>query len=181
MTARRVEIHPSPGPHNSLWYWARVVGFWKTARNYVLMDLARVTPSLRMKSWLYRRMGARVGRHVSVGLEATFDVFYPELITIEDDVIVGYATTILCHEFTHDDYRLGPVVVRKGATIGANCTILPGVTIGRGATVSAMSLVNRDVPDGAFYGGVPARALQRRATAADAEAPEASPRGQPKL
>lgn len=161
MTDRDVTVHGSPGPRSSLWYWASIVGFWKTVRNYVLMALARVTPSFRVKNWLYRRMGADVSRYAAVGLEATLDIFYPEKITLEDDVIVGYSTTILCHEFTRDDYRLGPVTVEEGATVGANCTILPGVTVGRGATVSAHSLVNRDVPPGAFHGGVPARSLDR--------------------
>lgn len=162
MGDRRLETTPSPGPANSLWYWRREVGFWKTARNYVLMALARVTPWFRLKNWLYRRMGMTVGQRVSVGLEATMDVFFPELITIHDDVIVGYNTTVLCHEFLNEAYRTGPVVFGEGVTVGANCTVLPGVTIGAGATVSAMSLVNRDVPPGAFYGGVPARPLERR-------------------
>lgn len=158
---RDVTLHPSLDDRNALWHWWRVVGFWKTVRNYVLMTLARASPSLRLKSWLYRRMGATVGRHVSVGLDVTLDIFFPELITLEDDIIVGYDTVILCHEFTHDDYRTGPVRIARGATVGARCTILPGVTIGEGATVSAMSLVNRDVPAGEFWGGVPARPLAR--------------------
>lgn len=170
MTDRDVEAHGSPGPRNSLWYWSGIFGFWSTTINYVLMVLARITPSFRVKNWLYRRMGADVAATASVGLEATFDIFCPERITLEEDVIVGYSTTLLCHEFTRDEYQLGDVTVEEGATIGANCTVLPGVTVGEGATVSAHSLVNRDVPPGAFYGGVPARPLDR------GEGPEEGPR-----
>jgi len=127
--------------------------------NYVLMALARLSPSLQVKNWLYRRMGIDVGDHVSVGLEATMDVFFPELISIGADSIVGFDSVILCHEFLADEYRTGPVEIGEGVSIGANVTILPGVEIGDGATVSAHSLVNCDVPAGAFYGGVPARPL----------------------
>ncbi len=126
------------------------------------MALARVSPSLRFKNWLYRRMGITVGNHASIGLEATMDIFFPELITIGSDAIVGYDSTVLCHEFLADEYRTGPVEIGKRASIGANVTILPGVTIGEEATVSAHSLVNRDVPPGAFYGGVPARDLEEQ-------------------
>ncbi len=157
---RDVTWRESPGPHNSLWYWVKIVGFWKTVKNYLLMSLARISPSLRLKHWLYRGMGVTVGSHVSVGLEATFDIFYPEHITLGDDTIVGYSTTILCHEFTREGYGVGPVVVGEDVTIGANCTILPGVTIGEGATVSAHSLVNKDIPPGETWGGVPARRIK---------------------
>jgi acetyltransferase-like isoleucine patch superfamily enzyme len=58
-----------------------------------------------------------------------------------------------------NEWRRGPVVIGNNVTIGANCTILPGVVIGDGAVVSAMSLVNRDVPPGARVGGVPIRPL----------------------
>jgi acetyltransferase-like isoleucine patch superfamily enzyme len=121
------------------------------------MRLARGSPSLRVKNWLYRRMGIRIGAHVSVGLEVTVDIFFPELIEVGDDSIIGFATTILCHEFLADEWRTAPVRIGRRVTIGANCTILPGVTIADGSVVSAHSLVNRDVSG--FVGGVPARPL----------------------
>lgn len=162
---RRVDTHPSAGPRNSLWYWTRAVSPWRVARNYAFVRLARGSPSLRLKNALYRAMGMKVGEHVSVGLEVTPDVFFPELIELDDDCIIGYNTTILCHEFLHDAYRTGRVRIGKRATIGANCTILPGVEVADDAVVSAHSLVNRDVSG--FVGGVPARPLRGKDEAAD--------------
>ena len=120
----------------------------------------RYCPSLKLKNVLYRAIGMKVGRKVSAGLCATFDVFFPELITLEDGALIGYNAVILCHEFLPDRWRTGPVRVGAGALIAANCTVLAGVEIGDGAIVSAMSLVNRDVPPGAMVGGVPARILR---------------------
>lgn len=157
---RQLTTKPSPGKFNSLWYWNRILNPLRVSWNYLLMAAARICPSLRLKRVLYRLMGVHIGRHVSVGLEATFDIFYPHLIEIGDDTIIGYNTTILCHEFLADEYRTGPVRIGRRVTIGANTTILPGVTIADGTVVSAGSLVNRDV-DG-FVGGVPARPLTRR-------------------
>jgi len=117
---------------------------------------------LRLKNWLYRRMGMKVGSHVSVGLEATMDIFFPELITIEDEAIIGYGTTVLAHEYMEREYRTGPVVIGRGAVVGARSLILPGVTVAPGTVVSAMSLVNSDVEG--FVGGVPAKPLKPRET-----------------
>lgn len=168
----RCAERPSRGPRASLWYWRQDVGFLRVAYHYVVMVLARVSPSLRVKNWLYRRMGARVSPFACVGLEVTFDIFYPHLITVEEDAIIGFNSTVLCHEYTHRWYRTGPVVVKRGATVGANCTFLPGVVVGEGAIVSAMSLINSDVPPGEVWGGVPARRLRRAHERTDAGAPE---------
>jgi len=123
------------------------------------MRLARISPSLSLKLWLYRMMGIRVGSNVSIALEVTMDVFFPQLIEIGDNTIIGYNTTILCHEFLIKEYVTGPVVIGRDVMVGANTTILPGVTIADGSVVSAHSLVNSDIEG--FVGGVPARSLDR--------------------
>lgn len=117
-------------------------------------------PVLAVKSWLYRFLGMQVGHHVSVGLMVMIDIFFPQDIRLGDNCIIGYNSVVLCHEFMRYEWRRGPVVIGRDVTIGANCTILPGVVIGDGATVSAMSLVNRDVPPGALVGGVPIQMIR---------------------
>lgn len=103
----------------------------------------------------------KIGRDVAVGLHAMFDVFFPELITLEDGCILGYNSTILSHEFLRESYRTGPTKICRGAVIGANSTVLAGVVVGENAVVSAMSLVNRDVERNSIVGGVPCSKLQR--------------------
>jgi len=130
-------------------------------RNYVVIVLARISPSLRLKNWLLSLLGVTVGTGVAWGLESTPDVFWPERITVGDDVIVGYDVTLLCHEFLQDEYRLGDVVLEDRAMVGAGATVLPGVTIGEGAQVAANSLVAEDVPPNTTVAGVPAAVVSR--------------------
>jgi acetyltransferase-like isoleucine patch superfamily enzyme len=157
----RLTSRPTPGPHNSLWYFPHLTGgYARVARNAAVIQLARYIPGLRAKQRLYRLLGTRIGAHSAVGLMVMVDIFFPQDITLGEDCIIGYNSTILCHEFLRQEWRRGPVWVGADVTVGANTTILPGVVIGEGATVSAMSLVNRDVPAGAFVGGVPVRRLR---------------------
>ena len=156
---RRLESYKSLGVQNSLWYWSKIKSPLRVTFNYLIMKLCRIIPSLRLKNALYRLMGVKVGEHVSVGLEATFDIFFPELIEIGDNTIIGYNTTILAHEFLIDEYRTGRVKIGKDVVIGANCSILPGVNIADNTVVSACSLVNRDAEG--FVGGVPTKNLRK--------------------
>ncbi|MFB6084674.1 MAG: DapH/DapD/GlmU-related protein [Halorientalis sp.] len=148
--------HAVEGRRNSLQHWLEARSFVRVCLNYVVIVLARITPSLRLKSWLLRRIGVTVGEGVSWGLESTPDVFWPELITVEDHAIIGYDATLLCHEFLQDEYRTGEVVVGERAMIGAGAIVLPGVEIGAGAQVAANSLVAEDVPPETTVAGVPA-------------------------
>ncbi len=152
----RVRVHRTPGRPNSLAHWTSARNPLRVAINYLVVWLVRISPSLWLKRWLLRRLGATVGEGVSWGLEATPDVFWPELITIEAHAIVGYDATILCHEFLQDEYRTGEVVIGERAMIGAGAIVLPGVEIGADASVAANSLVTRDVPPGETVAGVPA-------------------------
>ena len=163
----RLTRYPTPGRRNSLRGWTDAKPVWRVVVNYLLVWVARIAPSLRLRSLVLRRLGATVGDGVSWGLEATPDVFWPELITLGDDVIVGYDSVLLCHEFLQDEYRTGEIVVGDRAMIGAKAVVLPGVRIGADAEVAANSLVTRDVPPGATVAGVPARPMGSGETGRD--------------
>lgn len=156
----RLQISPSLGPENALSYWWKTVHPLRVIWNFFFIYLAKYSPSLALKRQLLRRTGMRVGRAVSVGLAVVFDVFYPEEIEIGDNSIIGYNSVVLAHEFMVEEWRKGPVRIGRNVSIGANVTILPGVVIGDGATISAMSLVNKDIPAGEFWGGIPVRPLK---------------------
>lgn len=158
----RLKSRPSPGPHSALWYWPRVTGgYLRVGWNAALIQLARYLPHMPTKNALYRLLGMRVGAHAAIGVMVMFDIFFPEDVTLGEDCVVGYNSVVLCHEFTRHEWRRGPVWIGRDVTIGANSMILPGVVIGDGAVISAMSLVNKDVPPGAFVGGAPLRMLRR--------------------
>ncbi|MFZ5647868.1 MAG: acyltransferase [Bacillota bacterium] len=163
---RQLKSFPAPPGKNSLHIWNRAVHPARVTYNFIIITLCKYLPSLGLKRWLYRRTGMKVGKDVSFGLAAMVDIFFPELVTIGDNCVIGYNSTILCHEFLIHEYRTGEVVIGKEVMIGANATILPGVRIGDGAVVGAGALVNRDVPPGALVAGVPARVANRTKEAA---------------
>lgn len=155
----RLTIRKTPDTRNSLVLWYKTVSPLKVLRNGGIIVLARHSPSLALKRVLFRLIGMTVERNVSLAWQVTPDLFFPELIHVAENTIIGYNTTILAHEYLTNEWRTGPVKIGANVTIGANSTLLPGVTIGDNATVSAMSLVNRDVPPGAKVGGVPIRLI----------------------
>ncbi|MFV8826525.1 acyltransferase [Alkalihalobacterium sp. APHAB7] len=145
---------------NSLWQIYKTVPFWKVAKSFVVIQVARYTPYIGLKNWMYRKfLKMKVGDQTAVALMVMMDVMFPEKISIGRNSIIGYNTTILAHEYLIKEYRLGDVIIGHEVMIGANSTILPGVTIGDGAIVSAGTLVHQDVPAGSFVGGNPMRVI----------------------
>ncbi|MFB6112332.1 MAG: DapH/DapD/GlmU-related protein [Halobacteriaceae archaeon] len=162
----RVTRHRTEGPFNALWQWPSIRHPLRVTLNYLVIVVIRIAPSVRLKNWLLRRLGASVGEGVALGLEATPDVFFPDRITLGANAIVGYDATILCHEFLQDEVRVGEVRVGERAMIGAGAIVLPGVEIGADAQVAANSLVVDDVPPGTTVAGVPAEPVERDGTGA---------------
>jgi acetyltransferase-like isoleucine patch superfamily enzyme len=156
----RLTAHATPGAGNSLGHWREARGILRVTVNFLVVWVVRYSPSLKLKRWLLRRLGANIGTGVAFALTATPDVFWPELVTVEDDAIVGYDATILCHEFLQDEYRTGEVVIGERAMVGADAMILPGVEIGADARVAANSMVTDDVPPGTTVAGVPATPVE---------------------
>jgi acetyltransferase-like isoleucine patch superfamily enzyme len=152
---RRTERFPVEGK-NSLYQVYKTVPFWKVAKNFAAIQIARYTPFLPVKNWIYRTfLRMNVGEDTAFALMVMLDVMFPERIRVGRNTVIGYNTTILAHEYLVHEYRLGDVIIGDEVMIGANSTILPGVSIGDGAIVSAGTLVHKDVPAGAFVGGSP--------------------------
>jgi UDP-2-acetamido-3-amino-2,3-dideoxy-glucuronate N-acetyltransferase len=138
---------------------------------------ARIGDGSRIWHWVHVSSGAMIGRNCSLGQ----NVYVGNRVVIGDNVKIQNNVSVYDNVTLEDDVFCGPsmvftnvynprsaierksqyrdTLVRKGATLGANCTIVCGVKIGRYAFVGAGALVNRDVADHALVVGVPARQI----------------------
>ena len=159
---RKTERFPVEGS-NSLWQMFKTVSFFKVAKNFLVIQIARYTPWLSMKNWLYRHLlKMTVGEKTAFALMVMVDLMFPERISVGDDSIIGYNTTLLTHEYLIDEYRLGDIQIGNQVMIGANSTILPGVTIGDRAVIAAGTVVTKDVEPGSFVGGNPMQVIKTK-------------------
>ncbi|WP_407356679.1 acyltransferase [Methanolobus sp. WCC5] len=98
--------------------------------------------------------------HVSIGSNVSIqgNVYIPTHVTIEDNVFIGPCAVLANDKYPiRGEYHPQGPVLRKGASIGANATLVPGIEIGEGAMVAAGALVTKDVPAWKLAIGCPAR------------------------
>jgi UDP-2-acetamido-3-amino-2,3-dideoxy-glucuronate N-acetyltransferase len=157
-----VRIHPTAevsteavvGDGTSIWNQAQV------------REGARIGSGCIIGKNVYVDAGVVIGDRVKV--QNNVSVFHG--VTIEDGVFVGphvcFTNDRMPRAITPDgslktdaDWEVSPILVRQGAALGANSTILPGVTIGRWGMVGAGSVVTRDVAEHELVAGNPARRL----------------------
>jgi UDP-2-acetamido-3-amino-2,3-dideoxy-glucuronate N-acetyltransferase len=141
----------------------------------IVDDGAQIGEATRVWHWAHVCSGAKIGARCSLGQ----NVFVGNRVSIGDNVKIQNNVSVYDNVTLEDDVFCGPsmvftnvynprsavsrkdayrdTLVRRGATLGANCTIVCGITVGRYAFVGAGSVVNRDVPDFALMVGVPAR------------------------
>jgi UDP-2-acetamido-3-amino-2,3-dideoxy-glucuronate N-acetyltransferase len=133
------------GEGTRIWHWVHVSGAAVIGERCSLGQNVYVGNAVRIGN------GVKIQNNVSVY----------DRVTLEDGVFCGPSMVFTnvhnprAEVERKDEYR--PTLVRRGATLGANCTILCGVTIGEYAFVGAGAVVLADVPDFALVVGVPAR------------------------
>lgn len=143
----------------------------------IVDDGARIGEGTRVWHWVHVSAGAVLGERCSLGqnvfigsrvvignnVKIQNNVSVYDNVTLEDDVFCG-PSMVFTNVYNprsavtrKSEYR--DTLVRRGATLGANCTIVCGVSIGEHAFVGAGTVINRDVPAFALMVGVPARQI----------------------
>lgn len=138
---------------------------------------AQIGAETRIWHWVHVSSGAQigegcslgqnvyVGNHVKIGnnVKIQNNVSVYDNVILEDDVFCG-PSMVFTNVYNprsaisrKEEYR--DTLIKQGATLGANCTIVCGVTIGQYAFIGAGAVINRDVPDYALMVGVPARQI----------------------
>ncbi|MGB7201916.1 MAG: acyltransferase [Pyrinomonadaceae bacterium] len=118
----------------------------------------------RVGAFVEIQKGVKIGRRCKISSHS----FLCEGVTIEDNVFIGHGVMFTNDKYpratnedgepqSEADWAVVPIVVKTGASIGSNATILAGITIGENAMVGAGAVVTRDVLDGATVVGVPAK------------------------
>jgi hypothetical protein len=134
---------------------------WFYFKSALLLTALKL-PFNGLKVAMLRWSGAHVGRDVFISTDVWIDPTFPELLTIEDEVMMGVGAKIFLHLFNPDNFQAGRVVLRKNAVIGGYALIGLGVEIGKGAVVAAGAVVRRDVPAGMAAIGNPAQIVPLR-------------------
>jgi UDP-2-acetamido-3-amino-2,3-dideoxy-glucuronate N-acetyltransferase len=122
----------------------------------------------RVGAFVEVQKGVKIGRRCKISSHT----FVCEGVTIEDNVFVGHGVMFTNDKYpratntdgspqSETDWKVIPTIVKKGASIGSNATILAGLTIGENAMVGAGAVVTADVPDGSVVAGVPARVIKQ--------------------
>jgi len=125
--------------------------------NRLLQHLARIMPGAEtIRPALHRARGVKIGKNVWIGYDAILDTSRPYLITLEDGSSIGMRATIIAH------FReLQGVKIEQDAFVGPGAIILPNVVVGRGAVVTAGSVVTQSVPPMTVVQGNPARPVAK--------------------
>jgi acetyltransferase-like isoleucine patch superfamily enzyme len=136
------------------------IGEGTIVRDFVNLYGCRIGRDCKVAAFVEVQRGVSIGDRCKIEAFA----FIPSGVTIEDEVFVGphVVFTNDLHPHAVGDWAVTPTLVRRGASIGANATIICGVTIGEDAMVGAGAVVTKDVPAGDLVVGNPARSIKKR-------------------
>jgi len=135
------------GEGSKIWHFSHILGNTTIGRNCVISQNVMAGPSVTMGD------GCKVQNNVSLY----------KGVTLEDEVFCGpscvFTNVLTPRAFVERKDEFGPTLVKRGATIGANATVVCGHTIGAYAMIGAGAVVTKDVPDYALVVGNPAHQM----------------------
>jgi UDP-2-acetamido-3-amino-2,3-dideoxy-glucuronate N-acetyltransferase len=158
---------PSPDPLRKI---APDVKLGQNVRVFSFTNLygCEIGDETKIGTFVEVQKGAKIGRRCKISSHS----FICEGVTIEDEVFVGHGVMFTNDVFpratsdngqlqTDADWKCVPTLIKRGASIGSNVTLLCGITVGERAMIGAGSVVTKDVPPGAVVVGNPARVIIR--------------------
>ena len=124
--------------------------------NSAFLDIFRLSP---YQILFYRLMGAKVGERVNVNTAGLADL---SMLEIGDDVLIGGGVALICHASERGFLKLAPTRIGNGVSIGLSSVIMPGVSIGDGASIAPCSYVPKGtvIPARGVWGGNPVKDLR---------------------
>jgi len=145
-----------------------VLGKDVVLNDFINLYGCRIDDGSRVGPFVEIQKNAFIGKNCKIQSHS----FICEGVTIEDEVFVGHGVMFINDRYprstgesgglqTEEDWEVIPTVIKKGASIGSNATILCGITVGTGAIIGAGSVVIKDVPANTVVAGNPARVLRK--------------------
>lgn len=174
---RKIGLNYPADEYGNISFYSLILKFFKTYRDAFLISFfmncwifAPIQPR-RLRPWVLKRIGCKIGKDVFIGTEVWVDSGHADLITIGDRSHVDARCVLLCHKRNLSDYCVGddyhklrykvaPINIGTGCSIGTASILMPGVSIGEGAIVGAGSLVTKDIPAWTIATGRPAKVIK---------------------
>jgi acetyltransferase-like isoleucine patch superfamily enzyme len=145
-----------------------VLGENVSLQDFINLYGCRIGDNTKIGPFVEIQKNVTVGRNCKIQSHS----FLCEGVSIEDEAFIGHGVMFINDRYprsatasgalqTEADWKVVPTVIKKGASIGSNATILCGITVGEGAIVGAGSVVTKDVPPHTVVAGNPAKVIRK--------------------
>jgi acetyltransferase-like isoleucine patch superfamily enzyme len=145
-----------------------ILGENVSLQDFINLYGCRIGDNTKIGPFVEIQKNVTVGRNCKIQSHS----FICEGVSIEDEAFIGHGVMFINDRYprsataegslqTEADWKVVPTVIKKGASIGSNATILCGVTVGEGAIVGAGSVVTKDVPPRTIVAGNPAKVIRK--------------------
>lgn len=129
----------------------------------LLQILASSCPFNKLRVSLHRMRGVSIGKDVYIGKGVFIDNLYPDFVCIEDKAHLHTESMVIAHFNPSYHFKnlfeaaADPVIIHEGAIIGIRAIVMPGIIVGQYSTVTAGSVVTKNVPAYSLFQGNPAK------------------------